>query len=144
MGSPLTIGIVGVGKISEQYFAALPSLPNLKLIAVADLNEARAAEVAAEQGVESMSVDALLADDRIEAILNLTIPAAQHVRRLPRTIVGQVRGRGECKDDRGKARPGTKKPRQRQQSQAVGKRPDESTGGPKVIAEAERSVGKVV
>jgi predicted dehydrogenase len=76
VGGTLTIGIVGVGKISEQYFAALPSLPNLKLLAVADLNEARAAEIAAEQGVESMSVDAILQDDRIDAILNLTIPAA--------------------------------------------------------------------
>jgi predicted dehydrogenase len=76
VGSPLTLGIIGVGKISEQYFASLPSLPGLKLIAVADLDTARAAVVAAEQGVESMSVDALLADDRIDAILNLTIPAA--------------------------------------------------------------------
>jgi predicted dehydrogenase len=85
VGSPLTIGIVGVGKISEQYFASLPSLPNLKLIAVADLNEVRAAEVAAEQGVESLSVDALLVDDRIDAILNLTIPAA-HVSSSPPSV----------------------------------------------------------
>ncbi|MDQ1569761.1 MAG: hypothetical protein QOF79_435 [Actinomycetota bacterium] len=76
MGSPLTFGIVGVGKISEQYFASLPALPGIRLIAVSDMNEARAAEVAAEQGVEALSVDALLADDRIEAVLNLTIPAA--------------------------------------------------------------------
>ncbi|MDQ1528221.1 MAG: hypothetical protein QOH77_11, partial [Actinomycetota bacterium] len=48
MGSPLTLGIIGVGKISEQYFASLPSLPGLKLIAVADLDTARAAVVAAE------------------------------------------------------------------------------------------------
>ena len=26
---PLTFGIVGVGKISEQYFASLPKLPGL-------------------------------------------------------------------------------------------------------------------
>jgi predicted dehydrogenase len=76
VGSPLTFGIVGVGKISEQYFAALPSLPGIELIAVADLDEARAATVAAEQGVEALPVDALLADPRIDAVLNLTIPAA--------------------------------------------------------------------
>jgi predicted dehydrogenase len=76
VGSPLKIGIIGVGKISEQYFAELPKLPGLELVAVADLDEARAAEVAAEQGVESLSVDALLADPRIDAVLNLTIPAA--------------------------------------------------------------------
>jgi len=76
VGGPLRIGIVGVGKISEQYFAALPSLPGLDLIAVADLDEARAAAAAAEQGVEALTVDAIVADPRIDAILNLTIPAA--------------------------------------------------------------------
>jgi predicted dehydrogenase len=76
VGGPLRIGIVGVGKISEQYLAALPSLPGLDLIAVADLDEARAAAVAAEHGVKALSVDAIMADPRIGAILNLTIPAA--------------------------------------------------------------------
>jgi predicted dehydrogenase len=76
VGGSLTFGIIGVGKISEQYFASLPSLPGLRLLAVADLDESRAATVAGEQGVESMSVDAMMADDRIQAILNLTIPAA--------------------------------------------------------------------
>jgi predicted dehydrogenase len=76
VGGPLTFGVVGVGKISEQYFASLPSLPGIELIAVADLDEARAAAVAAEQGVEALTVDAILADPRIDAILNLTIPAA--------------------------------------------------------------------
>jgi len=73
---PLTFGIVGVGKISEQYFASLPKLPGLKLVAVADLDRERAAGVAAERGVDSLGVEELLADDRIEAVLNLTIPAA--------------------------------------------------------------------
>jgi predicted dehydrogenase len=85
VGSPLNIGIIGVGNISTQYFAEFPKLPGLKLIAVADMNEARAAEVAAEHGVESLSVDALLADDRIEAVLNLTIPAA-HVEIATRAL----------------------------------------------------------
>ncbi|HEY5319750.1 MAG TPA: Gfo/Idh/MocA family oxidoreductase, partial [Galbitalea sp.] len=75
MGGPLNIGIIGVGNISAQYFASLPALPGLRLVAVADVNEQRAAEVAAEQGAEALSVDALLADPRIDAVLNLTIPA---------------------------------------------------------------------
>ena len=76
--SPLTvkIGIIGVGKISDQYFAEFPKLPGLQLIAVADIDEERASQVASEHGVESLSVDALLADTRIDAVLNLTIPAA--------------------------------------------------------------------
>jgi predicted dehydrogenase len=73
--APLRIGVVGVGVISAQYFATFPSLPGLRLVAVADLDEQRAAEVAAEQGVESRTVDALLASDDIDAVLNLTIPA---------------------------------------------------------------------
>lgn len=76
MGSPLNIGIVGVGKISEQYFAELPKLPGLRLVAVADLNEERAREVADEQGVAALTVDSLLEDPRVDAVLNLTIPAA--------------------------------------------------------------------
>jgi predicted dehydrogenase len=72
----LNIGIVGVGTISEQYLAEWPKLPNLVLVAVADLDPARAASVAASQGVEALTVDALLDDPRIDAVLNLTIPAA--------------------------------------------------------------------
>ncbi|MCL2515686.1 MAG: Gfo/Idh/MocA family oxidoreductase [Microbacteriaceae bacterium] len=72
----MRVGVIGVGVISKQYFDSLPGLGNLKLVAVADLNEARAAEVAAEQGVISLSVDELLASPDIEAVINLTIPAA--------------------------------------------------------------------
>ncbi|WP_394771027.1 Gfo/Idh/MocA family protein [Lacisediminihabitans sp.] len=72
----MNIGIIGVGTISAQYFEAFPQLAGLHVVAVSDVNEARAAEVAAERGVEALSVDALLADPRIDAVLNLTIPAA--------------------------------------------------------------------
>jgi predicted dehydrogenase len=74
-GAPLRIGVVGVGVISAQYFASFPSLPGLRLVAVSDLDMGRAAEVAAEQGVEARTVDELLASDDIDAVLNLTIPA---------------------------------------------------------------------
>jgi predicted dehydrogenase len=76
VGVPLNVGVIGVGKISEQYFASLPQLPGLRLTAVADLDEARARQVAEEQGVEALTVDALLQDPRIDAVINLTIPAA--------------------------------------------------------------------
>ena len=85
MGGALNIGIIGVGTISAQYFAQFPTLPGLRVVAVADVNEARAAEVAAEHGVEALSVDALLADPRIDAVLNLTIPAA-HVELATRAL----------------------------------------------------------
>jgi predicted dehydrogenase len=76
VGSPLNVGVVGVGVISRQYFEHLPKLPNLRLTAVADLDLNRASAVAAEQGVEALSVDDLLADPRVNAVLNLTIPKA--------------------------------------------------------------------
>ena len=72
----LRVGVIGVGNISQQYFAEFPSLPNLSLVAVADLDIDRAATVARDQGVESMTVDDLLVDPRIDVVLNLTIPAA--------------------------------------------------------------------
>jgi predicted dehydrogenase len=76
VGGPLRIGVIGVGVISAQYFTAFPRLPGLKLVAVADLDLARAKAVAAEQGVVAMSVDELLTTDEVDAVLNLTIPAA--------------------------------------------------------------------
>ena len=72
----LRVGVIGVGNISAQYFTHIPKLANLKLVAVADVNEERAREVAAEQGVRALSVDELLADADVDAVLNLTIPQA--------------------------------------------------------------------
>lgn len=76
MGQPLRIGLIGVGKISEQYFASFARLPGLELVAVADLDAERAAAVAAKQGVPALAVGELLASPNVDAILNLTIPAA--------------------------------------------------------------------
>ncbi|GAB3617164.1 Gfo/Idh/MocA family oxidoreductase [Okibacterium endophyticum] len=76
MGGPLRVGIVGVGTISEQYLAHLPSLPGLRLSAVADLDQVRAAAVAQQHDVEALTVDDLLVSDNVDAVLNLTIPAA--------------------------------------------------------------------
>lgn len=73
---PIKVGVVGVGKISGQYFATMSRLPILQLTAVADLNTALAAEVAQEQGVRRLSVEELINDDDVDLVLNLTIPAA--------------------------------------------------------------------
>jgi predicted dehydrogenase len=72
---PLRVGVIGVGVISAQYFASFPSIPALRLTAVADLDRERAALVAAEQGVVALSVDELLASTEVDVVLNLTIPA---------------------------------------------------------------------
>ncbi|MCW4458742.1 Gfo/Idh/MocA family protein [Microbacterium sp. MPKO10] len=72
----LAIGVIGVGNISAQYFAELPKHENARIVAVADVDEARADGVATERGVRALSVDELLADPDIDLVLNLTIPAA--------------------------------------------------------------------
>ncbi|MEO6116696.1 MAG: Gfo/Idh/MocA family oxidoreductase, partial [Pseudolysinimonas sp.] len=76
MGIPLKVGVIGVGVISTQYFAQFAKLPNLRLAAVADLDTTRAEAVAREQGAVALTVDELLTDPSIDAVLNLTIPAA--------------------------------------------------------------------
>lgn len=77
MGKPLNIGIIGCGAIVAQYLKTFPQLESVKLVAVADLDAARAQAVADSQpGVRALTVDELLADDEVDAVLNLTIPAA--------------------------------------------------------------------
>jgi predicted dehydrogenase len=76
MGGALRIGVIGVGNISAQYFETIPRLPGLELVAVADLDSDRAAQVADEHQVSALSVDDLLAAPNVDAVLNLTIPAA--------------------------------------------------------------------
>ena len=73
---PVTIGLIGCGNISAAYLRAAPLFPELRIAAVADLDESRARARAVEFGLQATTVDALLADPAIEVVLNLTIPAA--------------------------------------------------------------------
>jgi predicted dehydrogenase len=76
VGGALRIGVIGVGNISAQYFETIPRLRGLDIVAVADLDNDRAAQVAAEHGVSARSVPDLLDATDVDAVLNLTIPAA--------------------------------------------------------------------
>ncbi|HEY0944088.1 MAG TPA: Gfo/Idh/MocA family oxidoreductase [Opitutaceae bacterium] len=76
MNTPLHIGLIGCGKISDAYFAGLKPYSFLRVVACADLDLARAHEKAKQHGVEGMTVDALLADPRIDLVINLTVPQA--------------------------------------------------------------------
>jgi len=74
---PINVGIIGCGAIIAQYLANFRRLEEINLVAVADLDPARAQAVAdSYDGVRALSVDALLAADDVELVLNLTIPAA--------------------------------------------------------------------
>lgn len=73
----MKVGMIGCGNISAQYLKSFPALPDVELVAVADLDMDRARAVAAEHpGVRALTVDALLEDPEVETVLNLTIPAA--------------------------------------------------------------------
>ncbi|MET3807100.1 putative dehydrogenase [Nakamurella sp. UYEF19] len=77
MGEPLRIGIVGLGTISAQYLQTLDKLGSVELVAAADLNPALATGVAEQRpGVRACTVEELLADENVDLVLNLTIPAA--------------------------------------------------------------------
>lgn len=77
LNTPLNIGIVGCGQIVRAYLATFPSLDAVRLVAVADIDAARAQAVAdGLPGVRALSVGSLMADAGVDLVLNLTIPAA--------------------------------------------------------------------
>ena len=77
MSAPVGVGVIGAGVISAQYLSNLTTFPDLAVRGVADLDPARAEARAAEFGVPAAaSVDALLAQDDVDIVVNLTIPAA--------------------------------------------------------------------
>ena len=78
VSSPLRIGVIGCGSISNAYFKNLaPFSKFAKIIACADLDIERARAKAAEHGVgKAYSVKELLADPEVDAVLNLTVPGA--------------------------------------------------------------------
>lgn len=72
-GIPLGVGIVGVGGIALSHMAALRTMTSAQLVAVCDVDAARAAEVAhMERCVGYGSVEELLADDAVEAVIVCT------------------------------------------------------------------------
>ena len=73
------IGVVGCGAISGAYLSIASEWEILEVAACADLDMDRAQEKAEEFEVPKVcSVDELLADDDIDIVLNLTIPAAHY------------------------------------------------------------------
>jgi predicted dehydrogenase len=72
--TPLTIGIIGTGNISDAYLRAAPGFPILRILACADANPDVAAAKAAQWGIKALLVADLLADPHIDIVLNLTTP----------------------------------------------------------------------
>lgn len=75
MAKELGVGIIGCGNISTTYLSLAPLFKGLKMLACADINR-NAAELRAEEyGVKAQTVEELLANDELDVIVNLTIPA---------------------------------------------------------------------
>ena len=72
----LGLGLVGCGRFGEFCLSAFATIPNLKLIGVADRDQGRAEATATAYGVTAYSdYSALLADPRVEVVAINTPPA---------------------------------------------------------------------
>jgi len=72
----MRVGIIGAGTISAAYLKSLTQYPDVEVVAIGDLDAARAQERAAEFGVPAAGTsDAALANPDVELVCNLTIPA---------------------------------------------------------------------
>ena len=70
----MKVGLIGCGNISRAYLLNGKVFKQSSICKCADLKKEAAQARASEFGMEAMSVDQLLADDEIEAVLNLTTP----------------------------------------------------------------------
>ena len=74
---PLRIGIAGCGDICRAYVNTLRDFPSVLVTAIASRDLLRAKGRASELGIaKACTLEDLLADDEIDAVLNLTVPAA--------------------------------------------------------------------
>jgi predicted dehydrogenase len=76
MTKALNVGIVGCGNISGIYLQNIPAYRGLALRACADARPEVAEAQANRFGLEALTVDALLARDDIDLVVNLTVPSA--------------------------------------------------------------------
>jgi predicted dehydrogenase len=76
--TPARVGIIGTGNIAPVYARTLAQLDWVHLAAVADGAPGRAEAFAAKFGGAACTVDEMLADPTIDAVVNLT-PAQAHV-----------------------------------------------------------------
>lgn len=73
------IAIVGCGNIASFYFSTLPQHPILSVIGVMDADEYRSRKYAQYYSVQNYpSLDAILADQRVELVINLTNPRSHY------------------------------------------------------------------
>lgn len=73
----VNIGIIGAGNISDAYITGCRDYDYLNVLAIADIRPEAATEKAAAHAIPyAYSVEELLADERIDLVINLTVPTA--------------------------------------------------------------------
>jgi len=74
---PLKVVVVGCGNIAGQYGEALNRCPEIKILGAQDLDPTRAKDWVAKHGGKAYAtLDEVLADSQVEAVVNLTIQNA--------------------------------------------------------------------
>ena len=76
MELPARIGMVGCGIISSRYIEVSRELPEIEIVACADMVTAAAEAQAEKYGLKVLSVEELIAAPDIDVVLNLTPPTA--------------------------------------------------------------------
>jgi len=72
----LGIGVIGCGNIASTYLRNAALFPGVELRACADMQPEAAQKRAGEYGLRALTVDALLAAEDVDLVLNLTVPNA--------------------------------------------------------------------
>jgi predicted dehydrogenase len=72
----LAVGVVGCGNIAGTYLRNAPLFKGVAVRACADISATAAQARAHEFGIRALSVEALLAADDVDLVLNLTVPSA--------------------------------------------------------------------
>ncbi len=79
MKEVLGVGVVGCGNIAEFYLQTLHSYRQLALVGMTDLDQGKAQALAARfPGAVYRHLEEMLADPRIDIVLNLTVPASHY------------------------------------------------------------------
>ena len=75
----MRIALVGAGNIADRYAACIVAEPELELAGATDLDPARAEALVADRGGRVYpDLAAVLADDGVDTVVNLTVPQAHH------------------------------------------------------------------
>jgi predicted dehydrogenase len=76
VSAPVRVGLIGCGIIGKRYAQGARAFGSFEIVACSDLEPAAARVLAAEQGIEAVSPDELVAEPGIDVVLNLTPPTA--------------------------------------------------------------------